>query len=89
MWCHPPNRLPISTGNVGIDPVGQVQVYAAPRVVHAKCTVWPEWPAWPGWWAEGIGWKGPPPPRPWGAGCGCGSGRFGDALAAVLTSRCP
>lgn len=56
MWCPPPpcppppcppqyQPLPISTGNVGIDRCGNIDVYAAPGVVHRQ-VCWPQggWP---------------------------------------------
>lgn len=76
MWCRPCPpplaSLPISTGNVGIDPRGQVQVYAAPRVVHAKATCWREWPVPAQWWPGRRG----------------GYGGFADKLARIMTRGC-
>lgn len=59
MWCPPEpcpvpyQPLPISTGNVGIDRCGNIDVYAAPGVVHRQ-VCWPTcgWPipyqgSWP------------------------------------------
>lgn len=52
MWpCSPPpcppsyQPLPISTGNVGIDRCGNIEVYAAPNTVHRQ-VCWPpcSWP---------------------------------------------
>lgn len=69
-WCNPcppapcPPQyqpLPISTGNVGIDRCGNIDVYAAPAVVH-RPVQWPCWPIpnqQPGWpfsvWGGGGG----------------------------------
>lgn len=67
--CTPPlptgpyQPLPISTGNVGIDRCGNIDVYAAPNVVHRQ-VCWPQggWPVpaqlpwWP--WYGGQGWGG-------------------------------
>lgn len=73
MWCPPVpyQPLPISTGNVGIDRCGNIEVYAAPKVVHAR-VCWPP-----------CGW--PIPAQHWPGHHGCGG--FSDCLAAVMTSR--
>lgn len=69
MYCPPPpcppayQPLPISTGNVGIDRCGNIDVYAAPATVHRQ-VCWPQggWPIpaqlpwWP--WYGGRGWGG-------------------------------
>lgn len=56
--CTPPlptgpyQPLPISTGNVGIDRCGNIEVYAAPGVVR-RPVCWPTggWPIpWQGGW---------------------------------------
>lgn len=75
MWCPPVpyQPLPISTGNVGIDRCGNIEVYAAPKVVHAR-VCWPP-----------CGW--PIPPQRWPGHHGCGG--FSNALAAVLTQGAP
>ena len=68
--------LPISTGTVGIDRCGNIDVYAAPGVVHRQ-VCWPTggWPIptqQPGW--PGSRWQG-------GGGLG--------ALAQVMTMGAP
>lgn len=49
----PYQPLPISTGNVGIDRCGNIDVYAAPKTVHRQ-VCWPQggWPvpAQLPWW---------------------------------------
>lgn len=50
--------LPISTGNVGIDRCGNIDVYAAPGVVHRR-VCWDRWPIpYQGW---RYGWGSWPP----------------------------
>lgn len=78
MWCFPNvcappgpcppayQPLPISTGNVGIDRCGNIEVYAAPRTVQRQvcwptCT-WPIPPSFVGWPNSGVGDGG------WGGG---------------------
>lgn len=77
--CPPPpcppqyQPLPISTGNVGIDRCGNIDVYAAPGVVHRQ-VCWPPcgWPIpYQGWWGSGN----------WGGGL--------SGLANVMTMGAP
>lgn len=86
-WCNPcppapcqPAQyqpLPISTGNVGIDRCGNIEVYAAPTVVRNTVS----WGCWPiqfqGWWL----YQGPF--GPWGSGPGAG-GAWG-GLSQLMT----
>lgn len=92
MWPCAPQQyqpLPISTGNVGVDRCGNVELYTPPRVVHAR-VCWPTgWPApmpcWP-WAGWGAGPTWPQHGGKWyGGGCSCG----GSALASVLTAGAP
>ena len=75
--------LPISTGAVGVDRCGNIELYTAPGVIHARacwpCNQYPpgpyRWP-WPGWGMPAGAAPG------WGHGCTCcGSG---SALATLL-----
>lgn len=74
-WCQPYQPLPISTGTVGIDRCGNIEVYAAPNVVRNRV----HWGCWPiqfqGWWL----YQGPftPPGRGSCGGGGWGSGGWG------------
>lgn len=85
--CPPPcpepyQQLPISTGTVGIDRCGNIEVYAAPRVVRRPVN-WPWWPiqpSFPGWSNSGVSWD----PGP-GHGQGWMWDGTGAGLAAVLT----
>lgn len=81
MWppCPPQPQqyqpLPISTGAVGIDRCGNIEVYAAPRTVHRQVC----WPA--------CGWPIPPSFVGWyNSGGGDMGGGWGAGLANLLTS---
>lgn len=81
--CAPYQPLPISTGTVGLDRCGNIEVYAAPRVVRRPVAwnCWPIPPTFPGWSNSGdyAGWAGGP---------GASGGSLG-GLASVLTMGAP
>lgn len=82
--CPPPYQpLPISTGTVGLDRCGNIEAYAAPRVVRRPVTwnCWPIPPTFPGWSnaADYDGWAGGPGPISGGLA----------GLAAVMTMGAP
>ena len=80
MSCWPYQPLPISTGQSGLDRCGNVVLYTAPTVTHARacwpCGIWPIPTQW--CWT-------PPLPHPWPPASGC-AGCLPSGLAAIMTS---
>ena len=102
--CQPQYQpLPLSTGTVGIDRCGNIEVYAAPRVVRRPVS-WQHWPICPsfvGWsnsgvswdsgggWGGGSWWSGMPSVSPYGAGNLAAVLTGGAALAAQMIAARP